>query len=254
MYLFIEQTHFWSWMTYLHRDESLYRTEGVLMTPNLASCNSVETYQEFLQHPFLVENHISPLLRIHQWLPVCTTPFLLNNPPSTDCLKKKLPLCFSSPLQNALPLLWPMTSSALISSFIQTSQHQICIGLTSSTHTDLTRLQRTLYPGLSSAFWLCWGKFWSLAPVHLTLSLCAYVTGLVCHFPQSSALIQPLYKTIKSLSLHLQDCPVIPMIGFMFSPLPCPVSTILLINPFQSNHYLNDTCNSHRLSVEAVQF
>lgn len=71
-------------MTYLHRDESLYRTEGVLMTPNLASCNSVEHTKNSFSILSLWKIISVLFLRIHQWLPVCTTPFLLNNPPSTD--------------------------------------------------------------------------------------------------------------------------------------------------------------------------
>lgn len=88
----------------LHRDESLCRAEGVLVTPNLVCCTVWNT-PRMAWHPFLGVIYFSPLLRIQHWLPVCTLSRLLK--PTSFLLFKplcKFPLFFCA-LRTSLSLI-----------------------------------------------------------------------------------------------------------------------------------------------------
>lgn len=123
---------------------------------------------------------------------------------------------------------------------------------TSRTHTDITLSKHTLYLQPSLLFWLCCEKSWSHAAPHSFAPVSLRLRDLVILSLTTGQVSSTIHSTKQSKAQTF-----VPWLSYnpynrLFQL--CPTLLALLINSFQSNHYLYNTCNLHRLPIGAFQF
>lgn len=161
-------------MTYLHRDESLYRTEGVLIIPKLASCwvyniprIPITSFPGWNAHQSCSQN--SEVSCLHTYL----HPSLL---PKHLCT-------FQGPLKILFPFCAFMASLVLIFLFRGSWCFSDTWLLQGSPPPPTWRWHFNAHLVLapSPLLGLCYGKSWSLVAPFIWSCLCAYVTRIISH-------------------------------------------------------------------------